>query len=76
MTSIMDDLNRRATWNGNSNATFITRIPKRKGVKESKDVRPISLISSIYKLLTKILAKILDLVMPSFISSSQCDFCK
>lgn len=35
------------------NATFITLIPKRKGVVQIKDFRPISLLGSVYNMLAK-----------------------
>ena len=38
------------------NATFFVLIPKKGGAKELKDFRPISLVSSRYKLLAKVLA--------------------
>uniref|UniRef100_A0A0V0GQC7 Putative ovule protein n=1 Tax=Solanum chacoense TaxID=4108 RepID=A0A0V0GQC7_SOLCH len=37
------------------NATYIALIPKKKGAKELRDFRPISLIGSVYKLLSKVL---------------------
>ncbi|WMV51256.1 hypothetical protein MTR67_044641 [Solanum verrucosum] len=39
------------------NATFIALIPKKKGAKELRDFRPISLIGSIYKILSKVLTE-------------------
>lgn len=39
------------------NATYVVLIPKKNGVKELRDSRPISLIESIYKLISKILTK-------------------
>jgi len=37
------------------NATFIALIPKKMGATELKDFRPISLISSVYKIISKLL---------------------
>lgn len=37
------------------NATYIALIPKKKGAKELKDFRPISLVGSFYKLISKVL---------------------
>ena len=37
------------------NATFITLILKKKGAKELRDFRPISLIDSIHKIISKVL---------------------
>ncbi|GJZ67194.1 RNA-directed DNA polymerase, eukaryota [Tanacetum coccineum] len=56
------------------NASFIALIPKIQDAKLVKDFRPISLIGSIYKIITKILANRLCLVLPSIISEVQSAF--
>ena len=56
------------------NATFLALIPKKVGAEEVKDFRPISLVSGIYKILAKILANRLRLVLPKIISASQNAF--
>ncbi|RVW74519.1 hypothetical protein CK203_053802 [Vitis vinifera] len=38
------------------NATFLILIPKKGGVEDLKDFRPIGLIGGLYKLLAKVLA--------------------
>lgn len=38
------------------NTTFLVLIPKKGGVEELKDFRPISLVGSVYKILAKVLA--------------------
>lgn len=40
------------------NATYITLIPKKTGAKELKDFKPISLIRSFYKLISKVLEQL------------------
>ncbi|GJY38512.1 RNA-directed DNA polymerase, eukaryota [Tanacetum coccineum] len=45
------------------NASFITLIPKTQDAKLVKDFRPISLIGSIYKIITKIMANRITLVI-------------
>lgn len=50
------------------NATFISLIPKKAGATDLKDFKSISLISSFYKLLAKILARRLNVVMDKIIS--------
>ena len=56
------------------NATFLAFIPKKVGAVEVKDFRPISVVSGMYKILAKILANRLRLVLPKIISSSQNAF--
>ena len=56
------------------NATFLALIPKKVGAVEVKDFRPISVVSGMYKILAKILANRLRLVLPKIISSSQNAF--
>ena len=38
------------------NATFLVLIPKKQNVENLKDLRPISLVGGLYKILTKVLA--------------------
>jgi hypothetical protein len=56
------------------NATFIALIPKKRDVLNILDFRPISLVGSMYKLLSKVLANKVKLVLESLISSSQNAF--
>lgn len=58
------------------NATFIALIPKKKGANELRDFRPISLISSIYKIFSKVLTEILKKVMEKLVDSQQMTFIK
>ena len=45
------------------NASFLTLIPKKNNVVDVKDFRPISLVGSVYKLLSKVLANRLKVVL-------------
>jgi len=56
------------------NAAYITRIPKKKDALAAKDFRPISLVHSFGKLLTKILANRLAPFLDSLISTNQSAF--
>nr|GEW58614.1 RNA-directed DNA polymerase, eukaryota [Tanacetum cinerariifolium] len=56
------------------NSTFIALIPKIQDVKKVKEFRPISLIESLYNVITKILANCLSLVMADLISDVQTTF--
>ncbi|XP_077249006.1 uncharacterized protein LOC143888448 [Tasmannia lanceolata] len=55
-------------------ATFITLIPKKEGASKITDFRPISLIGCLYKVLAKVLADRIKLVLPLLISNSQNAF--
>ncbi|GAU49906.1 hypothetical protein TSUD_139620 [Trifolium subterraneum] len=56
------------------NATFIALIPKGESPQRLDDFRHISLVGSLYKILAKVLANRLRLVMGSVISESQTAF--
>ncbi|GJS10576.1 RNA-directed DNA polymerase, eukaryota [Tanacetum coccineum] len=56
------------------NSSFITLIPKKQDAKVVKDFRPISLIGSIYKIISKIMANRLSFVISDLISDVQSAF--
>lgn len=56
------------------NASFITLVPKVADPVNLNNFRPISLISSIYKVISKILAERLKKVIPSVVSEVQTAF--
>ncbi|XP_041004079.1 uncharacterized protein LOC121249433 [Juglans microcarpa x Juglans regia] len=56
------------------NAKFITLIPKKHGAKVVEDFRPIGLVSGVYKIISKVLANRLSLVMEHIISKPQNAF--
>ena len=56
------------------NATFFSLIPKKVDASNIRDFRPISLIGSVYKLLSKVLANRMRLVLDDVISESQNSF--
>jgi hypothetical protein len=58
------------------NSTFIALIPKVDNSQHLNDFRPISLVGSMYKILAKILANRLRVVIGSLISDSQSAFIK
>ena len=60
----------------NLNASFLVLIPKKQTVEDFKDLRPISLVGGLYKILSKVLANIIKRVLDKVISKSQNAFVK
>ena len=56
------------------NATFLSLIPKKTNAVEVKDFWPISLVGSVYKILAKVLANQLSMILSAVISPSQNAF--
>ena len=56
------------------NASFITLIPKKCNAVNIKDFRPINFVSNVYKLLSKVLANRLRVVLDKLISKTQNAF--
>ncbi|GKC71861.1 RNA-directed DNA polymerase, eukaryota, partial [Tanacetum coccineum] len=56
------------------NSSFIALIPKMQEAKMVKDYRPISLIGSVYKIIAKVLANRLSLVISDLVSEEQSAF--
>ena len=55
-------------------ATFLVLIPKKGGVEDLRDFRPISLVGGLYKWLAKVVAKRLKLVVGKVVSKAQNAF--
>jgi hypothetical protein len=51
-------------------------IPKKSGALDLKDFRPITLVSSVYKIIAKVLANKIRMVMEKVISNSHNAFVK
>ena len=73
---VVEDFNERSFIDWRLNATFISLIPKKDLVVEVKDFRPISLMGSVYKIITKALAERLKPFLPSLITAAQGTFVK
>lgn len=71
---VVDEFNEKGGVDWRLNCTFLSLIPKKNAAIELKDFRPISLVSTIYKILSKVLANRLKVVMPNLISQSQGAF--
>ena len=65
---------RSSAFERSLNASFLSLIPKKNNVLNIKDFRPISLVGSVYKLLSKVLANRLRLVLDKLILESQNSF--
>ena len=57
-------------------ASFIAVVPKKVGDLGIKDCMPISLLGSLYKIMTKVLAGRIQKVLPRLISNEQGAFVK
>jgi hypothetical protein len=68
------DFFKGGSFNSSINDTFIVLIPKVANAVTVADFRPISLCNVIYKLVVKVLANRLKLVLPSIISHHQSAF--
>ena len=69
-----DYFHRHSVFERSMNASFLTLIPKNCNAVNIKDFRPISLVGSVYKLLSKVLANRLRAVLDNLISEPQNSF--
>uniref|UniRef100_A0A2N9I4J4 Reverse transcriptase domain-containing protein n=1 Tax=Fagus sylvatica TaxID=28930 RepID=A0A2N9I4J4_FAGSY len=69
-----DEFFENGTFAYSLNATFVTLIPKKQNALNIRDFRPISLIGSVYKILSKVLANRLRRVLGGLVSESQNAF--
>ena len=74
VTDVFDYFHRHSVFEQSMNALFLTLIPKKCNVVNIKDFRPISLVGSVYKLLSKVLANRLRAVLDNLISETQNSF--
>ncbi|CAL9004181.1 unnamed protein product, partial [Prunus brigantina] len=76
LMKVMQDFFQNGIVNGITNETFICLIPKKANSVKVTDYRPISLVSSLYKVIAKVLASRLREVLGNTISQSQGAFVK
>ena len=71
---VLANFHSQAVFEESLNATFIALIPKKVDAVNVRDFRPISLVGSIYKIISKLLANRLRRVIFGIISESQNAF--
>ncbi|KAF8390326.1 hypothetical protein HHK36_024851 [Tetracentron sinense] len=74
LLAVLRELHVSGSFDRAINNTFVTLIPKRAGAQDLKEFRPISLVSSAYKILAKVLALRIRGVLGSLISPNQGAF--
>jgi hypothetical protein len=72
--AVMHEFHAHGHFEKSMNATFIALIPKKPGALECKDFRPISLVTGSYKIIAKVLANRLRLVLEKIVSPTQNAF--
>ena len=72
--AIFKHFHRYSVFEMSLNASFLTLIPKNPNAVNIMEFRPISLVGSVYKLLSKVLANRLRVVLDCLISETQNSF--
>ena len=72
--AFFDHFHRSLEFERSLNASFLSLIPKKNNALNIKDFRPISLVGSVYKLLSKVLANRLRRVLDNLFSESHNSF--
>lgn len=73
---VFEEFRERGIISEGMNATFIVLIVKKEGAMNFSDFRSISLVRSLYKIITKVLSMQLRIVMEVVVSSHQGAFVK
>ena len=68
---VFEHFHRYLVFERSLNASFLSLIHKKNNAIDVMDFRPISLVGSVYKLMFKVLAKKLRVMLDSLISESQ-----
>lgn len=72
--AVFEEFYHHSKFEKSLNATFLALIPKKNDASNIRDFRPISLVGSLYKILSKVLANRLKRVLDQLISESQNSF--
>ena len=72
--AIFEEFFQHCKFEKSLNATFIALIPKKNDAFNIRDFRHISLVGSVYKILTKVLSNRLRVVLNQLISETQNSF--
>ena len=72
--AVFEELFHHCKFERSLNATFIALIPKKNGASNISDFRPISLVGSMYKILARVLANHLRVVLDQLIFENQNSF--
>ena len=72
--AVFDEFFQHCKFEKSLNATFIAIIPKKNDASNIRDFRPISLVGGVYKILSKVLANRLRVVLDQLISETQNSF--
>ena len=76
LMAVFDEFYASGSFERSLNATFLTLIPKKANAVEVRDFRPISLLGSVYKIVAKVVANRLSVVLGCLVSSPQNAFVK
>lgn len=71
---VLDDFHANGVWPRGTNSSFIALVPKVDSPQGLNDFRPISLVGCMYKVVSKILASRLKLVLHKLIDEAQFTF--
>jgi len=74
--STIRNFHERCFFEKSFNSTYVALIPKKMGAKELTHFRPISLISSVYKIISKVLTDRLKNVIHKLVDTQQLAFIK
>jgi hypothetical protein len=74
MMAVFKEFHESGKFEKSFNATFVVLIHKKAGAVEIKDFRPISLVSGVYKIISKVLVDRLNTVLGKLVSHTQNAF--